>query len=92
MTMQHPDRQKASTTLTVRMPDSTKAKLDALAAQTRRSKSFLANDAIERYLDQELAIVQGIERGLEDMRAGRVTPHDEAMKQIRATIARAQRG
>jgi predicted transcriptional regulator len=76
--------------MTVRMRESTKAKLETLADHTQRSKSFLANDAIERYLDHELAIVDGIERGLDDMRAGRVTSHDDAMKQIRATIGRAQ--
>lgn len=72
------------------MSGTTKAKLEALADHTRRSKSFLANDAIERYLAHELEIVEGIQRGLDDMEAGRVVPHDEAMRQIRATIDRAQ--
>lgn len=72
------------------MSGSTKAKLEALADQTRRSKSFLANDAIERYLARELEIVEGIQRGLADMEAGRVVPHDDAMSRIRATIERVQ--
>lgn len=75
---------KASTTLTVRMPTSTKSKLETLAARTDRSKSYLANDAIERYLERELEIVEGIEKGLADMDAGRVVHHDEAMRRIRA--------
>lgn len=90
MTTQSTDSQPASTTLTVRMSGSTKAKLEALADQTRRSKSFLANDAIERYLARELEIVEGIQRGLADMEAGRVVPHDDAMSRIRATIERVQ--
>lgn len=77
--------------MTVRMRGSTKAKLAELAGHTRRSKSFLANDAIERYLDRELEIVAGIHRGLADAVAGRATPHDEAMRQIRQVIAQAQK-
>jgi len=76
--------EKASTTLTVRMPASTKSKLAALAARTNRSKSYLVNDAIERYLERELEIVEGIEKGLADMKAGNVVHHDEAMARIRA--------
>ena len=90
MPVQPTDSEKASTTLTVRMSPTTKAKLTALADRTDRSKSYLANDAIERYLERELNIVEGIERGLADMEAGRVVSHEQAMKQIRATIYRAQ--
>ena len=92
MTPPPTDSRPDSTTLTVRMSGTTKAKLEALADHTRRSKSFLANDAIERYLARELEIVEGIQRGLDDMEEGRVVPHAEAMRQIRATIERAQEG
>ena len=80
------DSQKSSTTLTVRMRDVTKAKLEALADQTRRSKSFLANAAIERYLDRELDIVEGIHRGLAGMEVGRVVSHERALAEIDAAI------
>ncbi len=91
MTMHPADPENASTTLTVRMSPTTKAKLTALANRTDRSKSYLANDAIERYLERELGIVEGVERGLADMEAGRLVPHDDAMTQIRASIDRAQK-
>jgi predicted transcriptional regulator len=39
---------------------------------------------------REAEIIGGIERGLEDMRAGRVVGHNEAMQRIRATIDRAR--
>lgn len=32
--------------------------------------------------------IEGIQRGLEDVWAGRVVPHDEAMREIRAAIAK----
>lgn len=86
MKHQQSDSPDSSTTLTVRMQASTKAKLDALAGHTRRSKSFLANEAIERYLDRELDIVAGIHRGLADMEAGRVVSHAQAMAEIDEAI------
>ncbi|EAR23014.1 CopG family ribbon-helix-helix protein [Nitrococcus mobilis] len=78
----------ATTTLTVRLPPEIKDQLGELAERTRRTKSFLAGEAIARYVARELDIIEGIQRGLEDVWAGRVVPHDEAMREIRATIAK----
>lgn len=41
----------ATAILTLRLPEETKAKLDKLAQATHRSKSYLAEEAIARYLD-----------------------------------------
>jgi predicted transcriptional regulator len=81
----------SSTTLTVRVAPKVKKQLDRLALSTKRTKSFLAGEAIADYVDRELEIVEGIKRGLEDMKAGRLIPHDEAMRRIRATIDRARK-
>lgn len=78
-----------SETVTVRMPSETKARLEELARHTRRSKSFLAGEAIADYVERELAIVKAIERGLADVEAGRVVPHEEAIRRLRSTIERA---
>ena len=40
-----------STTMTVRLEDEVKDRLDALAEATRRSKSFLAAEAIRAYVE-----------------------------------------
>jgi predicted transcriptional regulator len=80
-----------STTLTVRLAPKVKQRLGRLAQQTKRTKSFLAGEAIACFVERELDIVDGIKRGLADMKAGRLLPHDEAMQQIRATIHRARR-
>ncbi len=78
----------STTTLTVRLTPKVKQRLGRLARQTRRTRSFLAGEAIESYVERELDIVAGIERGLEDAAAGRVVPHEQVMRRIRATIAR----
>lgn len=79
----------ASTTLTTRLPAEIKKRLDELAERTGRTKSFLAGEAIAAYVARELDIIEGIGRGLEDVRAGRVVPHERAMRKVRATIAKA---
>ena len=76
----------ASTTMTIRVSPDVKAKLGRIAADTRRSKSFLAGEAVAAYVDRELAIIEGVKRGLADMEAGRLVPHDEAMTEIYAAI------
>jgi predicted transcriptional regulator len=79
----------ASTTLTVRLPSELKDRLGKLAGRTRRTKSFLAGEAIAGYVERELEIVAGIERGLDDMKTGRVVPHEDVMADIDATIKKA---
>jgi predicted transcriptional regulator len=76
----------ASTTMTIRVSPETKLKLERIANDTRRSKSFLAAEAVSYYVDRELAIIEGIKRGMADAEAGRVVPHDEAMAEIDAVI------
>lgn len=81
----------ASTTMTIRVPVDVKDKLGRLARGTRRTKSFLAAEAVAAYVERELAIIGGIERGLEDVAAGRIVPHDEVTAEARAIIADAKR-
>jgi predicted transcriptional regulator len=54
--------------------------------RTRRTKPYLAGAAIETFIEQELAAIEGIKRGLDNMHAGRVIPHKTAMRRLRATL------
>jgi predicted transcriptional regulator len=80
----------ATSTMTIRLSDEIKGKLERLSDETRRSRSFLAADAISAYVERELAIVEGIKRGLADMQAGRVVPHEQVMAEARQIIAKAK--
>jgi predicted transcriptional regulator len=75
-----------STTMTIRLSSETKAELGLLANATRRSKSFLAAEAVAAYVARERGIIEGIERGRADMNAGQTIPHDEAMAEVDALI------
>lgn len=80
----------ASTTMTIRVRPEVKEKLDRIAADTRRSRSFLAGEAVAAYVDRELEIIEGIQRGITDAEAGRVVPHEEAMAELYAVIDAAE--
>jgi predicted transcriptional regulator len=81
----------SSTTMTIRVSADIKEKLDRLAADTRRSRSFLAAEAVSAYVARELAIVEGINEGLDDVRNGRTVLHDEAMSELASVIEAAGR-
>ena len=79
-----------STTMTIRLDPALKDRLGRLAEGTRRSRSFLAAEAVEAYVDRELEILEGIERGLADAKAGRTVSHADAMAQLDAVIEEAE--
>lgn len=81
----------ASTTMTIRVRPDVKEKLDRIAADTQRSKSFLAGEAVAVYVERELEIIDGIKRGMADVAAGRVVPHEQVMAEARQIIADAKR-
>jgi predicted transcriptional regulator len=80
-----------STTLSIRVPLEVSDKLTRLAAGTRRSRSYLAGEALAAYVERELSIIEGIQQGLDDVEAGRVTSHDDVMAEVDAVIDAAQR-
>lgn len=79
-------------TLTIRLPAATKEQLGKLAVRVNRTKSYLAGEAIAAYVARESEIVAGIERGLADMKHGRVVPHAEAMARLRKTVSAVKSG
>lgn len=76
----------ASTTMTIRVSVDLKAKLDRLADGTRRSKSWLAAEAVATYVERELAIIEGIHRGEAELKAGFISSHADVMAAALAVI------
>ncbi len=75
-----------TSTMTIRITPEIKARLGQLALDTRRSKAFLAAEAVAHYLEREQAIVDGIKRGLHDAKVGNLVPHDAAMDELSDTV------
>ncbi len=59
-----------SSVLTVRVSHEVKKGLEALAHSTKRSKSFLAAQAINSYVEQEAWQIIEIEKAVEEANAG----------------------
>lgn len=60
----------ATAVLTLRVSEEMKAKLDNLAQATHRSKSYLAEEAIARYIDLEAWQVGEIEKAIGEAERG----------------------
>ena len=66
-----------TTTLSVRINAETKKRLEALASRARRSKSFLAAEAIAAYVEAESWQLDEIQAGLEELDEGRGVAHKD---------------
>jgi RHH-type transcriptional regulator, rel operon repressor / antitoxin RelB len=66
-----------STTLTVRLNSQVKKRLEAVAARVRRSKSFLAAEAIEEFLAVQEWQIAAIKEGIAAADRGDLIPHEE---------------
>jgi RHH-type rel operon transcriptional repressor/antitoxin RelB len=67
----------SSATFTVRVDAAAKKRLETLAKNTGRSRSFLAAEAINEYLDVNEWQVAGIKRAIEAADRGDLIPHDQ---------------
>jgi predicted transcriptional regulator len=74
-----------SAMMTVRLTPELSEKLEALARDTKRSKSYLASEAIASYVDRNAWQIEEIKRGLEEARSGTPgVPHEEVEKWVRS--------
>ncbi len=82
----------ASSTMTIRVTREIKEKLGRLAHETRRSKSYLAAEAVSAYVARELEITRAFSKASPMQKPARVIPHSEAMAEIYAAIDAAKGG
>ncbi len=71
-----------TSTMTVRLPDEIKKRLDKLAKATDRSKSWLAADAIRSYIELQEWQIQEIKAGVEEADAGKFASDAEVQAVI----------
>jgi RHH-type transcriptional regulator, rel operon repressor / antitoxin RelB len=80
----HYIRAQMTTTLSVRIDSDTKDQLEALAKRSRRSKSFLAAEAIAAYVEAETWQLDEIQAGLQALDSGRAVAHGDVSKWLRS--------
>lgn len=73
-----------STTLSLRVDEETRERLEALARRTRRSKSLLVAEAIASYVEAESWQLDEIAAGLDDLEQGRTVDHDAVAEWLRS--------
>ena len=67
-------------TVTFHTSPEVKARLDRLAQETRRSKSFLTNEAVGRYLAEEEDFIADVRAGLAEADRGELIDHEEVVR------------
>jgi RHH-type rel operon transcriptional repressor/antitoxin RelB len=72
----HEDKNMTSITMTVRLDDQLKVRLDKLAEVTHRSKSFLAAEAINEYLEIQEWQLSEIKTGISEANAEQLVDHN----------------
>ena len=73
-----------STTLSVRIDAETKNRLEALAKSSKRTKSFLAAEAIAVYVESESWQLEEIKAGLKELDAGQSVSHADVSGWLRS--------
>jgi RHH-type transcriptional regulator, rel operon repressor / antitoxin RelB len=73
-----------TTTLSVRIDTDTKKRLEALAKRARRSKSFLAAEAIAAFVEAESWQLDDTQAGIDELDAGRGVAHKDVANWLRS--------
>jgi predicted transcriptional regulator len=68
--------------LKLELPQQAQDGLARLATRAGIPAEAVASEALEHFVAEELAIMEGFERGLDDMRQGRLVSHEEVMRDI----------
>jgi len=67
-------------TLSIRIDASTKRRLDALSKRSKRSKSFLAAEAIAAYVESEEWQLGELQAGIAELESGKEVSHEKVSK------------
>lgn len=71
-----------STTLTIRIDEKTKERLERLAEATERSKSYLVTTAINGFIEANEWQMRAIEKAIKSADEGRFVDHEDVMKWV----------
>jgi predicted transcriptional regulator len=71
-------------TLSIRIDSETKKRLDALSKRARRSKSFLAAEAITAYVASEEWQLEEIHAGITEIDSGKAVSHEKVSNWLKS--------
>jgi predicted transcriptional regulator len=73
-----------SETLSIRIDAGTKKRLDALSKRSKRSKSFLAAEAIAAYVESEDWQLGELQAGIAELDSGQEVSHEKVLKWLKS--------
>ncbi|HSC61880.1 MAG TPA: ribbon-helix-helix protein, CopG family [Rhizomicrobium sp.] len=76
-----------SVTITARVPASLAKRLEAYAKAAKRTRSWVVQDILDRYVDNEMTIVEAVNEGLRELDAGLGIPHEDVVRRWKAKSA-----
>jgi len=79
----------SSTLVSARVPDNLAKRLEELSKTMHRSKSYLAAQAIEEFVDLQEYHVQAIKEGIAAVERGELVSHDQAVAVLKTWGKRA---
>jgi predicted transcriptional regulator len=82
-TLEYKTRRCFMKATTIRIDDDTLGRVDGLANTLSRTRSWVINQAIERFLDYEEWFVQEVKDGLEEVERGDIATDDEVAVRFR---------
>ena len=71
-------------TLSIRIDSETKKRLDALSKKSKRSKSFLAAEAITAFVESEEWQLGEIRDGVAELDSGQTVSHEKVSKWLKS--------
>ncbi len=71
-------------TLSIRINSETKKRLDALSKRSKRSKSFLAAEAIAAFVESEEWQLGEIHAGIAELDSGQTVSHEKVSKWLKS--------
>lgn len=74
----------SSTLVSARVPEELARRLEGLAQTMHRSKSYLAAQAIEEFVDLQEYHVQAIKEGIAAVERGEVVSHEQAVAVLKS--------
>ena len=80
-----------TTTLSVRIDAKVKKRLESLAGRSRRSKSFLAAEAITAFVEAEHWQLDEMQAGVAELDAGRGVAHKDVSAWLRSWGRKSER-
>jgi predicted transcriptional regulator len=69
-----------------RLPEDLTLKLDRIARISGRSKAWHLQKAVASYIDRESQFFEAVQRGKDDVAAGRTVPHEQAKAEFAAWV------